>query len=116
MIALSEKQWKAVFIAGGIILLILLGLWLWAYSGNGEKEGEHIGNIGRIDGNAEVKEQIANEKANTTNQTLNNLNAVLQRDSNSFTGNSTDKFCGNPVFQCDSTCENYRRRHSIKCR
>ena len=106
--------WRIPAILG--LILVIGAIIFWAYSGSGQKEIDLNRNIGVIDGNAQVKEQIANEKANITNQALNNLNAVLQRDSNSFTGNTTDKFCGNPAFQCDSTCADYRLQHGIECR
>ena len=109
------------YAAGG---LLLLGLILWAYSGDDRKKEIDLNkNIGIAQGeNNIVGNLIVNKEKETRNAEINaniardELNNSLRRDSNQFSGNSTDRFCGKPEFQCDSTCKEWREHRGIICR
>jgi hypothetical protein len=97
------------YVAAGLLILAIV---LYLASGNGTKEIDLNRNIGVIDGNANVKELIANEKANITNQTLSNLNTSINRDSGTFSGNTDDAFCR--AFCRDGSCAEWRKSHECR--
>ena len=107
-----DYWWIAV---GGILLIALI---VWIFSGGGESKKE--GNLGtnidthkgeaNVIGNLVTNQQTAvNNAANITNQAVGDLGNSVNRDSSSFNGNSTDRFCQR--FPNDSTCDEWRRTH-----
>jgi hypothetical protein len=107
-------------VLGAIILLIVFGMWMDSCrtQNREEKKAEINANIlkDKIESNI-----LTNEKANingdvknaieNSNGALGNLDNSVKRDSNSFSGNATDKFCER--FCGDSTCAEWRKSH--KC-
>jgi hypothetical protein len=105
---------------GVIVLLILFGYFVQSCNERRreEKKAEINANIlkDKIESNI-----LTNEKANingdvknaseNSNGALGNLDNSVKRDSNSFSGNATDKFCER--FCGDSTCAEWRKSH--KC-
>lgn len=110
----TSLRTKLIVLAG---VLLLLGLIFWAYSGGGagEKERKLNENIG-IDAGKNVvisnlvtnQQGVVNNAANQTQQGEVNFNLSVNRDSSTFGGSSTDKFCQR--FVCDSSCAEWRKQ------
>lgn len=108
--ALSDEQRKAVLIAGGLGIVLIIALIWWAFS-SGPSEIPIITNIGVDQGkNAVIGNLVANQEknvnklANTTNQAVNDVGNSINRDSSTFNGDGAgDRFCRD--FPLDSSCQ-----------
>lgn len=115
---LWDKRWTILAL---ITFLVLVGSYLFwgGKSGTDELEDDISGQKGV---NAVITNQIANQEgvvnnaANDSKEAETNFNSSVNRDSNSFHGNSTDSFCKR--FVCDSTCAEWRATHrpGLDCR
>jgi hypothetical protein len=118
---MTFKQLRQLFfdywwIALGGILLIALVVWIFSGGGESKKEEQLETNIDTHKGEANVignlvtnQQQAVNNAANTTNQAVGDLGNSVNRDSSTFNGNSTDRFCRR--FCHDSTCIEWRKSH-----
>lgn len=121
----AKQAWYLVrdhwWVGALALVLILVGWYLFfgGKSGTDELEDQISGQKGV---NAVIVNQIANQEGvvnnaeTIANQANGNLANSIRRDSNTFSGNSTDKFCER--FVCDSTCGQWRAVHrpGLDCR
>lgn len=110
----SPRERLLILALGLILLIFAISAIVWVLSGGGKgkKEEQLETNIDRqiginavvtnIKTNAEVQ---ANEATNQSNQATANFSNSVNRDSSTFTGNSTDKFCRR--FPSDSSCRDW---------
>lgn len=116
-----QRHKIALSIGGVILLLFIIGLFFGYCSNQLEKKEKQIqANIDQQKGvNAVITNQIVNQQevvnnaSNNTNQAVNDFRDSVNRDSGTFGGNGTDKFCSR--FPCDSTCVEWRRGRGINC-
>lgn len=113
-----DHWWIAV---GGIVLLLVLSYVFCGGSGPDKTDQQIQSNIDQQKGaNAVIGNLVTNQQkevnnaANITNQALGNFANSVNRDSSTFGGNSTDRFCER--FPHDSTCVEWCQQHADKCR
>jgi hypothetical protein len=104
-----------------LVLILVLNYVFCGGSGPDKKDQQIQSNIDQQKGvNAVIgnlvtnQEQVVNNAANNTNQAVNDFHNSVNRDSSTFGGNSTERFCQR--FPCDSTCAEWRKqRPEIIC-
>jgi hypothetical protein len=105
--------WVAVL---AVVLIIVASYVFCGGSGPDKKEEKLESNIDQHKGEEKIQEQLVtnqqqevNGAAKNTNEAIGNLRNSVNRDSSTFNGNSTDRFCER--FPNDSTCDEWRRLH-----
>lgn len=109
---ITDHPWIVLGIAVAIVVLLA-----WYCSSGTDRKGQQMeSNIDVHKGEANVignlvtnQETEVNSAANSTNQALGNLANSVNRDSSTFNGNSTNRFCER--FPNDSTCAEWRKAH-----
>jgi hypothetical protein len=106
------------------LVLIIAGYYVFfggSSSGPDKKEEQIESNIDQHQGEAGVianqvtnQQQEVDDAATNTNEAIGNLHNSVNRDSSTFNGNGTNRFCER--FPCDSTCDEWRKqRPEIIC-
>jgi hypothetical protein len=108
--------WWVLVLAG---VLIIVGSYIFCGGSNGPSptEANLQSNVDQGKGAAKVivnqvtnQQQEVNGAAKQTNEGIGNFHSSVNRDSSTFNGNGTDRFCER--FPNDSTCDEWRRQHN----
>lgn len=115
---------KDHWIVATIVAVLAISLLVWVFSGGGKGkiENQLESNIDQGKGRESVignlvtnQQEVVNRASNQKDKDLLDLNNTQLRDSSTFEGSSTERFCRR--FPCDSTCIAWRKgRADIDCR
>jgi hypothetical protein len=113
-----DKWSLSTKVAAALVLILAIALVVWIFSGSGSGKIErletnrdvHKGEAGVISNLVTNQQQEVNGAAKQTNEGIGNFHSSVNRDSSTFNGNGTDRFCER--FPNDSTCDEWRRQHN----